>query len=564
MADKKCGKCGRKIPVNNLFCPYCGSKQNSVRICVKCKKQIKGEAQYCPFCGSKQEEIITCGKCGALMKKDDRYCFNCGSDERPELKRPTDIVYKENRLLKYNANNDTSKVGLGYFYDIEEYYYSGVTEEIGKNFKVAFENYKKAYEMHGYTGGMKYAKFLWNGIGCKPDRKLAIKVFTDLAEKKNVKAMVWLGIIYMNGMNIAQDKETAMKWFDAAVKIDQSELFVYPYLKWNMDPAILYGMGLFNSGKKSAAENIIKARIGSVYMTDIYLTNLGGLVRELLDGTQTFFDSDHDFAKFLEKEIVRKKTSLTDNGVPRENSVVDGGKCYREGSKYLNGEGVIQNPLKAIKWFIRGGQAGHAECQYYAGYVYACGLLGEPDYEKCKYWYLKAAGNGIKEAAKYLNDYKDFFQNVDSSNVQEPPVTEAEIMRIDRFRDRILNVAKEYGDVISKDHKEYYFAPKIPLKSLNNAVASYAHGISPGNILFLYDATFDNDGKKGFVFTDKMVISSSGARIDYNEISALGGKMDGGYFNIIALPSKQIIYQAYDRSMMEAFIEVMNKDVFRD
>ena len=61
-----------------------------------------------------------------------------------------------------------------------------------------------------------------------------------------------------------------------------------------------------------------------------------------------------------------------------------------------------------------------------------------------------------------------------------------------------------------------------------------------------------------------MVISSSGARIDYNEISALGGKMDGGYFNIIALPSKQIIYQAYDRSMMEAFIEVMNKDVFRD
>ncbi len=565
MAEKNCEKCGRSIPAENLFCPYCGSKQTSVKSCVKCHRQIKGEALYCPYCGRKQEQVRVCSKCGTVINKNAKFCSSCGSDENPESERSTKCVYKEDKLLRYYASKDTGNVGIGDLYDIQDYYYSGIAEESMENYKDAFENYKKAYEMHGYTGGLKYAGFLWNGTGCEADRKLALEVYTDIAEKQNVKAMVWLGIVYMNGMNVAQDKDLAMRWFAEAEKIDESELVIHPYSNGNMDPAVLYSMGLFNNGKTSEAGILLRKRLEVAFSMDACIKGLKSFVKGLLGGSQRFYDSDHDFARFLEDWINNKGADHAAGEVVRISEAVNVAKCYKEGSRYLNGDGVVQNPLKAIKWFIRGGQSGHALCQYYAGYIYACGLLGTPDYEKCKYWYTKAARNGIKEAAEYLNNYRDFFRDIDCSNIVEPPVTEAEIYRIDYYRDQILEAADKFGYAITEGHQEYCFSPKIPLQNLNNAVAQYAHGISPGNILFMYDASFDKNGKKGFVFTDKEVVSSNGVRVSFDNIAELVGSMDSDdvYFYVIAMPTKQIIYKAYDKSTMEKIINLMNEMVFQ-
>ena len=98
---------------------------------------------------------------------------------------------------------------------------------------------------------------------------------------------------------------------------------------------------------------------------------------------------------------------------------------WKNGTMFLNGEGYAKkDPKEALKWFIKGGMEGHALCQYNAGYIYSSDLLGSPNYEKCKYWFTKAADNGVAEARSYLEANKDFFDTIDCSNVDPTSVDE--------------------------------------------------------------------------------------------------------------------------------------------
>ena len=110
------------------------------------------------------------------------------------------------------------------------------------------------------------------------------------------------------------------------------------------------------------------------------------------------------------------------HGTINKSPVNDPEDYFREGSKYLNGDDVKQNPEEALKWFVKGAIAGHALCQYNAGYIYSSDLLGAPNYEKCKYWFTKAADNGVAEARSYLEANKDFFDTIDCSNVDPTSV----------------------------------------------------------------------------------------------------------------------------------------------
>jgi membrane protease subunit (stomatin/prohibitin family) len=80
-AMKKCPECGKMVPGDAQFCPYCGHKFEEKRMkkCVSCGRDIPEDAMFCPYCGARQEpEKLHCPNCGKEIPPDVAFCPYCG------------------------------------------------------------------------------------------------------------------------------------------------------------------------------------------------------------------------------------------------------------------------------------------------------------------------------------------------------------------------------------------------------------------------------------------------------------------------------------------------------
>ncbi len=80
---KKCPNCGKMVPSDAQFCPYCGYKfeDKKTKKCVKCGREIPADAKFCPYCGAPQPEksgTIHCPNCGKEIPADVAFCPYCG------------------------------------------------------------------------------------------------------------------------------------------------------------------------------------------------------------------------------------------------------------------------------------------------------------------------------------------------------------------------------------------------------------------------------------------------------------------------------------------------------
>ncbi len=56
---KKCMSCGKEVPNDSVFCPFCGTKDiKDDSTCPICKKIVPSDSAFCPFCGEKIIEDI--------------------------------------------------------------------------------------------------------------------------------------------------------------------------------------------------------------------------------------------------------------------------------------------------------------------------------------------------------------------------------------------------------------------------------------------------------------------------------------------------------------------------
>ncbi|MBR1847425.1 MAG: zinc ribbon domain-containing protein [Bacilli bacterium] len=53
-SQKACVHCGKNIPGDSVFCPYCGKKQED-NVCPNCGAEIPAGAVFCPKCGSRKQ-----------------------------------------------------------------------------------------------------------------------------------------------------------------------------------------------------------------------------------------------------------------------------------------------------------------------------------------------------------------------------------------------------------------------------------------------------------------------------------------------------------------------------
>ena len=57
MNSTKCSHCGREIPNDFEFCPFCGQAIEKKKICPQCSKDLPdGDFRFCPFCGATLRE----------------------------------------------------------------------------------------------------------------------------------------------------------------------------------------------------------------------------------------------------------------------------------------------------------------------------------------------------------------------------------------------------------------------------------------------------------------------------------------------------------------------------
>lgn len=75
----------------------------STKVCMKCGKEIPAEFVFCPFCGADQTKNI-CKKCGAALPDGAVYCGVCGAKIESEV--PVQSVQTESFVTPENENEE--------------------------------------------------------------------------------------------------------------------------------------------------------------------------------------------------------------------------------------------------------------------------------------------------------------------------------------------------------------------------------------------------------------------------------------------------------------------------
>jgi membrane protease subunit (stomatin/prohibitin family) len=76
-----CPDCGRKVPHDARFCPWCGHQQLVLGQCTGCGKNLPPAARFCPSCGGQADAKPSekrCPHCGSMNLPDATFCNHCG------------------------------------------------------------------------------------------------------------------------------------------------------------------------------------------------------------------------------------------------------------------------------------------------------------------------------------------------------------------------------------------------------------------------------------------------------------------------------------------------------
>ena len=71
---------------------------------------------------------------------------------------------------------------------------------------------------------------------------------------------------------------------------------------------------------------------------------------------------------------------------------------------YSNGEGVKQDDVEAVKWYLKAAEQGNANAQFNLGISYYKGEGVKRNPSKAKEWFRKACENGYQKACDVLRE----------------------------------------------------------------------------------------------------------------------------------------------------------------
>ena len=105
--------------------------------------------------------------------------------------------------------------------------------------------------------------------------------------------------------------------------------------------------------------------------------------------------------------VQQEKTTVVQQKITTQinsnNEPIDAEAQYSLGLAYATGKGEAQDSVKAVYWFRKAANQGHADAQYLLGLEYATGKGVAQDFPKAVFWFRKAANQGVAEAKRELD-----------------------------------------------------------------------------------------------------------------------------------------------------------------
>ena len=316
-------------------------------------------------------------------------------------------------------------------YQLGNFYASGWDDFVNdygvkKDWQKAIEWYTKAaeqgYAEAQYTLGMRYAE----GKGVKQDWQKAIEWYTKAAEQGHAEALYTLGMYYAKGEGVEEDWKKAVEWFkNVQDKLDSLNIdkckkaFVKnAFLAEKGNAESQYQLGNFYASGSDGNENAYGIKQDWYKAVEWYVKAAeqghaeakNGLANaRFVLGVNCLNDIDAEWKKAVEyfekiqneidsldidndKKVFVKNVLLADQGNMESQ--------YLLGICFIKGRNVKENTKKAVKWYKKAADHGHAKAQYKLGLLYSSKSYSdvEQNWQTAAYWFEKASDQGYAKA----------------------------------------------------------------------------------------------------------------------------------------------------------------------
>lgn len=93
-----CNNCWKNIDDGALFCSYCGTKIEQIKVCANCGNNIDSNAQYCSHCGSPTTKLNVSKLYEQKLE-----------ESKPEESKPNEPKLDEQHKVTVQENKDYDK-----------------------------------------------------------------------------------------------------------------------------------------------------------------------------------------------------------------------------------------------------------------------------------------------------------------------------------------------------------------------------------------------------------------------------------------------------------------------
>ena len=261
-------------------------------------------------------------------------------------------------------------------------------------------DYAKGVEMmrnlaeSGYVEAqLQMAKMYDQGNRVQKDEGIAAEWYQKAAEQGNVVAQYNLSVMYGEGRGVPMNDEKAVVWMQkAANQGDADSIFVLGAMYYE-------GKGVPRDDRKAVELYQKAAELGNPgaqwFLGERYEKGQG--VAKNLKKAEEWY------RKAAEQGNEDAKRSLHDLQVQRQIrrgdlEAADANTLYREGMTHYYPNNPNGSDEKALEFFQKAAEQGHAEAQYMLGEIYSNNHGVAVNSQKSKEWYLKAAEQYQKAA----------------------------------------------------------------------------------------------------------------------------------------------------------------------